>query len=139
MTHGARESMIESSAGRTSHPARDREDKTMTTTAQNITTDRDLAYAVGTAANAWGDTDYWTDETGADTHITVGPVARDRPHRHHHHTHIRRKVHHGTPSHRIRIMQDHRRGSIHQPERYQDSLPRQGIRKRRERIPGNPG
>lgn len=36
----------------------------MTTTAQNITTDRDLAYAVGTAANAWGDTDYWVDETG---------------------------------------------------------------------------
>ena len=36
----------------------------MTTTAENITTDKDAAYAVGTAANAWGDTDYWTDETG---------------------------------------------------------------------------
>lgn len=36
----------------------------MTTTAQNITTDRDIAYAVGTAADAWGDTDYWVDETG---------------------------------------------------------------------------
>lgn len=36
----------------------------MTATAQNITTDRDIAYAVGTAADAWGDTDYWVDETG---------------------------------------------------------------------------
>lgn len=36
----------------------------MTTTAQNITTDKDIAYAVGTAADAWGDTDYWVDETG---------------------------------------------------------------------------
>lgn len=36
----------------------------MTTTTENITTDRDLAYAVGTAADAWGDTDYWVDETG---------------------------------------------------------------------------
>lgn len=36
----------------------------MTATIENITTDRDLAYAVGTAANAWGDTDYWVDETG---------------------------------------------------------------------------
>lgn len=36
----------------------------MTTTVENITTDRDLAYAVGTAADAWGDTDYWVDETG---------------------------------------------------------------------------
>ncbi len=36
----------------------------MTTTTENITTDTDIAYAVGTAANAWGDTDYWTDETG---------------------------------------------------------------------------
>ena len=36
----------------------------MTTTAQNITTDKDVAYAVGTAANAWGDTDYWVNEIG---------------------------------------------------------------------------
>lgn len=36
----------------------------MTTTVEDITTDRDLAYAVGTAAAAWGNTDYWTDETG---------------------------------------------------------------------------
>lgn len=36
----------------------------MTATAQNITTDTDIAYAVGTAANAWGDTDYWVNETG---------------------------------------------------------------------------
>lgn len=35
----------------------------MTTTVESITTDKDLAYAVGTAANAWGDTDYWVDET----------------------------------------------------------------------------
>lgn len=34
----------------------------MTATVEGITTDRDLAYAVGTAAAAWGDTDYWTDE-----------------------------------------------------------------------------
>lgn len=37
----------------------------MTATVESITTDRDLAYAVGTAADAWGDTDYWTDETGS--------------------------------------------------------------------------
>ena len=30
------------------------------TTTENITTDRDIAYA---AANAWSDTDYWVDET----------------------------------------------------------------------------
>ena len=36
----------------------------MTTTVEDITTDTDIAYAVGTAANAWGDTDYWVDETG---------------------------------------------------------------------------
>lgn len=36
----------------------------MTATVESITTDRDLAYAVGTAADAWGDTDYWTDDTG---------------------------------------------------------------------------
>lgn len=36
----------------------------MTTTTENITTDKDIAYAVGTAADAWGDTDYWVDETG---------------------------------------------------------------------------
>ena len=36
----------------------------MTTTVEGITTDKDLAYVVGTAAAAWGDTDYWTDETG---------------------------------------------------------------------------
>lgn len=36
----------------------------MTATVEGITTDRDLAYAVGTAAATWGDTDYWTDETG---------------------------------------------------------------------------
>lgn len=36
----------------------------MTTTAQNITTDTDIAYAVGTATNTWGDADYWVDETG---------------------------------------------------------------------------
>ena len=34
------------------------------TTTENITTDTDIAYAVGAAAAAWGDTDYWTDETG---------------------------------------------------------------------------
>ena len=34
------------------------------TTTENITTDKDIAYAVGTAADAWGDTDYWVDETG---------------------------------------------------------------------------
>ena len=43
------------------------------TTTENITTDTEtdtyIAYAVGTAANAWGDTDYWTDETGK----TIGP------------------------------------------------------------------
>ena len=36
----------------------------MTTTVESITTDRDLAYVVGTAAAAWDDTDYWTDEVG---------------------------------------------------------------------------
>jgi hypothetical protein len=30
----------------------------MTTTVENITTDTDIA------ANAWGDTDYWVNETG---------------------------------------------------------------------------
>lgn len=55
--------MIETSAGRTSLPARGREDKTMTAT-ESITTDRNIAYAVCTAADAWSDTDYWVDETG---------------------------------------------------------------------------
>lgn len=36
----------------------------MTTIVEGITTDTELAYAVGTAAAAWDDTDYWTDETG---------------------------------------------------------------------------
>lgn len=36
----------------------------MTTAVESIATDTELAYAVGTAAAAWGDTDYWTDETG---------------------------------------------------------------------------
>lgn len=36
----------------------------MTTTVENIATDTDIAYAVGTAANAWSDTDYWVNETG---------------------------------------------------------------------------
>lgn len=36
----------------------------MTTTVENITTDTELAYAVGTAAATWGDTDYWVNETG---------------------------------------------------------------------------
>lgn len=36
----------------------------MTATAENIITDKDLAYAIGTAANAWSDTDYWVDKTG---------------------------------------------------------------------------
>lgn len=36
----------------------------MTATVENIATDRDLAYAVGTAAAAWGDTDYWVNEAG---------------------------------------------------------------------------
>lgn len=36
----------------------------MTATVESITTDTELAYAVGTAAAAWSDTDYWTDETG---------------------------------------------------------------------------
>ena len=35
----------------------------MTTTIENITTDTDIAYTVGSAADAWGDTDYWVDET----------------------------------------------------------------------------
>lgn len=41
------------------------------TTTENITTDTDIAYAVGTAANAWSDTDYWVDETG-ETGETIG-------------------------------------------------------------------
>ena len=36
----------------------------MTATVESITTDIDIAYAVGTAADTWGDTDYWVDETG---------------------------------------------------------------------------
>ena len=36
----------------------------MTATVEGIATNKDLAYAVGTAADAWGDTDYWVDETG---------------------------------------------------------------------------
>lgn len=36
----------------------------MTATVENIATDRDIAYAVGTAADAWSNTDYWVDETG---------------------------------------------------------------------------
>lgn len=44
----------------------------MTTTVENIATDRDIAYAVGTAANAWSDTDYWVDETGE----TIGLMRR---------------------------------------------------------------
>ena len=36
----------------------------MTATVENIATDGDIAYAVGTAADTWGDTDYWVDETG---------------------------------------------------------------------------
>ena len=44
----------------------------MTTTVENITTDRDIAYAVGTAANAWSDTDYWVDETSK----TIGLMRR---------------------------------------------------------------
>lgn len=36
----------------------------MTATVENITTDTDIAYTVGTAANAWNDTNYWVDETG---------------------------------------------------------------------------
>lgn len=36
----------------------------MTAAVENITTDTDITYAVGTAANAWGDTDYWVGETG---------------------------------------------------------------------------
>lgn len=44
----------------------------MTATVEGITTDTELAYAVGTAAAAWGDTDYWTDETGE----TVGLIRR---------------------------------------------------------------
>lgn len=42
------------------------------TTTENIVTDRDIAYAVGTAANAWSDTDYWVDETGE----TIGLIRR---------------------------------------------------------------
>lgn len=47
----------------------------MTATVENIATDRDIAYAVGTAADAWGDTDYWRDETGE----TIG-LMRRTPH-----------------------------------------------------------
>lgn len=42
------------------------------TATENITTDTDIAYAVGTAANAWGDTNYWVDETGE----TIGLMRR---------------------------------------------------------------
>lgn len=35
----------------------------MTAIIENIATDTDIAYAVGTAADAWSDTDYWVDET----------------------------------------------------------------------------
>lgn len=45
------------------------------TATENITTDTDIAYAVGTAANAWSDTDYWTDESGE----TIG-LKRATPH-----------------------------------------------------------
>lgn len=61
MAHG-REQLSHRQGGQA--PAKDREDKTMTTTVENIATDTDIAYAVGTAADAWGDTDYWVDETG---------------------------------------------------------------------------
>ena len=44
------------------------------TTTENITTDTDIAYAVGTAANAWSDTDYWVDETG-ETGETIAYLA----------------------------------------------------------------
>lgn len=44
----------------------------MTATAQNIATDKDIAYIVGTAANAWRDTDYWVDEAGE----TIGLMRR---------------------------------------------------------------
>lgn len=44
----------------------------MTATVENIATDKDVAYAVGTAANAWADTDYWVDETGE----TIGLMRR---------------------------------------------------------------
>lgn len=46
----------------------------MTTTTQNITTDTELAYAVGTAANAWDDTDYWTDQTGETIGLRRGTI-----------------------------------------------------------------
>ncbi len=46
----------------------------MTTTAESITTDTELAYAVGTAANAWGDTDYWVDETGETIGLKRGTI-----------------------------------------------------------------
>ena len=36
----------------------------MTTTVESVTIDKDIAYAVGAAADAWGDTDYWVNETG---------------------------------------------------------------------------
>ena len=44
----------------------------MTATVEGITTDTELAYAVGTAAAAWDDTDYWTDEAGK----TIGLMRR---------------------------------------------------------------
>lgn len=34
------------------------------TATKGITTDTELAYTVGTAAAAWGDTDYWVNEAG---------------------------------------------------------------------------
>lgn len=42
------------------------------TTTENIATDTEIAYAVGTAANTWGDTDCWVDETGE----TIGLMRR---------------------------------------------------------------
>lgn len=36
----------------------------MTATVENIATDTEFAYAVGTAADAWDDTNYWVNETG---------------------------------------------------------------------------
>lgn len=42
------------------------------TATKNITTDTDIAYAVGTAVDAWGNTDYWVDETSE----TIGLMRR---------------------------------------------------------------
>lgn len=42
------------------------------TATEDIATDGDIAYAVGTAADAWDDTDYWVDETGE----TIGLMRR---------------------------------------------------------------